>query len=327
MMTTSILLLIAGLALLLAGANFLVDASVAIAKRAKVSNFIIGITVVAIGTSLPELFVSASAAAQGMGDMAVGNVVGSNICNIFLILGCTAIITPFAVTRHNMARDIPFGILVSILLLLLCSDTLFPRITQNEVGRLDGVVFLLIFAGYLAISFIHSRKEEKSRQENEENATSRLSGRPAWLLWTIAAASLAALLYGSNLFLDNTVTLARQWGVTDKVISLTLVAVGTSLPELVTCIIAAVKKAPQLALGNVIGSNIFNILGILGISSLIRPLVLDRINIIDFGVMILASVLTFVCAFTFKRHAIDRHEGIIFVAIYVSYISLTILWP
>lgn len=320
------MLLIAGLALLLAGANFLVDAAIAIARRAKISDFIIGIAIVGIGTSLPELFVSVSAAMRGMGDLAVGNVVGSNICNIFLILGITAIICPFGVTRQNMARDIPFGILVSVLLLLLCSDTLFPRITQNKVGRLDGIVFLLIFAGYMAVAAIHSRREEQSRRENEENATSKLSGRPAPLLWAIAAVSLAALLYGGNLFLDNTISLARQWGISDKVISLTIVAVGTSLPELVTCIIAATKKAPQLALGNVLGSNIFNILGILGVSSLVNPLVLDGINIIDFGVMILAAVLTFVCAFTFKRRAIDRHEGIIFLLIYIAYISCTAIF-
>ena len=320
------MLLIAGLALLLAGANFLVDAAIAIARRAKISDFIIGIAIVGIGTSLPELFVSVSAAMRGMGDLAVGNVVGSNICNIFLILGITAIICPFGITRQNMARDIPFGILVSVLLLLLCSDTLFPRITQNEVGRLDGIVFLLIFAGYMAVAAIHSRREEQSRRENEENATSKLSGRPAPLLWAIAAVSLAALLYGGNLFLDNTINLARQWGISDKVISLTIVAVGTSLPELVTCIIAATKKAPQLALGNVLGSNIFNILGILGVSSLVNPLVLDGINIIDFGVMILAAVLTFVCAFTFKRRAIDRHEGIIFLLIYIAYISCTAIF-
>lgn len=323
---TTIMPLIAGLALLLAGANFLVDAAIAIARRAKISDFIIGIAIVGIGTSLPELFVSISAAMRGMGDLAVGNVVGSNICNIFLILGITAIICPFGVTRQNMARDIPFGILVSILLLLLCSDTLFPRITQNEVGRLDGFVFLLIFAGYMAIAAIHSRREEQARRENEENATSRLAGRPAALLWTIAAVSLAALLFGGNLFLDSTIDVARQWGISDKVISLTIVAVGTSLPELVTCIVAATKRAPQLALGNVLGSNIFNILGILGISSLVNPLVLDGINIIDFGVMILASVLTFVCAFTFRRHAIDRHEGIIFLLIYIAYISCTIIF-
>ena len=207
---TTIMLLIAGLALLLAGANFLVDAAIAIARRAKISDFIIGIAIVGIGTSLPELFVSISAAMRGMGDLAVGNVVGSNICNIFLILGLTAIICPFGVTRQNMARDIPFGILVSILLLLLCSDTLFPRITQNEVGRLDGFVFLLIFAGYMAIAAIHSRREEQARRENEENATSRLAGRPAALLWTIAAVSLAALLFGGNLFLDSTIDVATS---------------------------------------------------------------------------------------------------------------------
>ena len=146
------LLLIIGLAMLLAGANYLVDASVAIAKRAKISNFIIGITIVGMGTSLPELFVSASSAIDGYGDMSVGNVVGSNICNIFLILGITAIIAPFAVTRQNLIRDIPFGVFASILLLLLCSDKIFPRIEYNEIGRMDSIVFLLIFIGYITFA-------------------------------------------------------------------------------------------------------------------------------------------------------------------------------
>lgn len=325
-MTTTILLLIAGLALLLAGANFLVDAAIAIARRAKISDFIIGIVVVGIGTSLPELFVSVSSAIKGMGDMAVGNVVGSNISNILLILGLTTIITPFAVTRQNLARDIPFGILVSVLLLLLCSDSLFPHITQNEIGRLDAIVLLLIFAGYITIAILHSRTEEKSRKENEENSASNLAGRPILLVWVIAAASLAALLFGGNLFLDNTVAMAKTWGISDKVISLTIVAVGTSLPELITCLVASAKKSPELALGNVLGSNVFNILGILGIAGLVKPLVLTNINFIDFGVMILASILTFVCAFTFKRHAIDRYEGILFVIIYIIYITCTIIF-
>lgn len=320
------LLLIIGLAMLLAGANYLVDASVAIAKRAKISNFIIGITIVGMGTSLPELFVSASSAIDGYGDMSVGNIVGSNICNIFLILGITAIIAPFAVTRQNLVRDIPFGVFASILLLLLCSDKIFPRIECNEIGRMDSIVFLLIFIGYITFAIYQSHKEQQSMKENEEIATSSLTGRPAALLWTIAIVSLAVLLYGGNLFLDNVVAVAKLWGMSEKVISLTIVAVGTSLPELITCIIAATKNNPQLALGNVIGSNIFNILFILGFSAMLKPIQLAGINYADFGVMILASVLTFVCAFTFKKRMIDRTEGIIFVAIYILYTAYLLIW-
>lgn len=322
-MTTTILFLISGLALLLAGANFLVNASIAIAQRAKVSSFIIGIAVASIGTSLPELFISVPAAAQGLGDIAIGSVIGSNICNGFLILGLTAIIYPIAVTRQNMIRDIPFGIFVSVLLLLLCSDSLFPLITQNEVGRLDAIVFLIILMAYIAFVILQSRKDEQSRLENEENAVSRLAGCHALLLWLIATASLAALLFGGNLLLDSVVALARQLDITDKVVSLTIVSICTSLPELVVCIMAATRKSPQLALGNVLGSNIFNVLGTLGLSALIRPIVLVNINIIDLGMMVLATVPALLCAFTFKQRTIGRREGIIFVAIYIIYMAYT----
>lgn len=321
------LLLIGGLAMLLLGADKLVDTSVAIAKRANLSDFIIGITIVGMGTSAPELFVSFSSALEGKGDLAIGNVIGSNICNTLLILGITAIVMPFAITRPNLRRDIPFGIFVSFLLMLLCCDNIFPHIYENEVGRLDALFLLLIFTCYIGYTVLASKKEnaDTGKPADESNAKSFFIGKPLWVLIPAAAISLAILLYGGNLFLDSAVEIAREIGMSEKVISITIVAVGTSLPELITCVIAARKGNPQLALGNVLGSNVFNILLILGISALIHPIVLHGINLLDFGVMILGTVLTFVFAFTFGKRILDRIEGVILVAIYFAYIAYLLL--
>lgn len=318
------LLLVVGLCLLLFGADKLVDSSVAIAQKAKISNFVIGITIVGMGTSSPELFVSVSAALAGKGDMSLGNVVGSNICNIFLILGITALITSFKLTKPNMRRDIPFTIFVSLLLMLLCLDNIFPNIDNNEIGRLDGIFFLLIFAAYIGYTVLASKKE-KNTEDNAEQAPTFFTGKSLWILIPSALVSLAVLLYGGNMFLDSTVEIAQQLGLSEKLISLTIVAVGTSLPELITCIIAARKGNPQLALGNVLGSNVFNILFILGISALCRPIVLEGINLIDFGVLILSSVLTFLVAYTFRKKVFDRIEGAIFIVIYIIYVTYLIL--
>ena len=311
-----ILLIIIGLGLLLGGANYLVDSSVAIAKRAKLSDFIIGITIVGMGTSAPELYVSLVSAFKGLGDMSVGNVIGSNICNTLLILGVTAIIAPFPIERNTLKRDIPFGVIVSLLLLVVCSVSLFPGDMSNSISRLEGIMLLVIFSGFLYYTVFHSKD---TGPEAEETAKSSFDGKPVWLLITIAAASLAALIFGGDMFLNSTITVAKHLGLSESVISITLVAVGTSLPELITCIIAALKGNSQLALGNVIGSNIFNILLVLGISATVRPIQLTNINMTDLIVLVIASLLTFIAAFTFKKHAIDRKEGIIFVLFYIGY--------
>lgn len=316
------LFLILGLGLLLAGANFLVDSSVAIAQRAKISNFVIGLTIVGIGTSSPELFVSLSSSLQGLGDLSMGNIVGSNICNVLLILGITAIILPFKIERETMRRDIPMAIFAAIMLLILVYDSVLPRITTNTLSRFDGFILLLIFAVYMWL-ILHQKG--KSVEEAEENASSSLSGKAPWLLWTIAIVSLAMLIYGGTLFIDSTTSLARQWGVPDAVISITLVAVGTSLPELITCVFAAIKGNAQLALGNVLGSNIFNIFMILGVSSLAKPITVTDINIVDFAVLIIASLLTFLVAFTFGKRRFDRIEGVIFLAIYIAYTAFLLV--
>lgn len=313
------LLLVVGLGLLLLAANYLVDASVAIAQRAKISNFIIGLTIVGIGTSAPELFVSISSALSNSGDIAMGNVIGSNISNIFLILGVTAIILPFPIERLQRRRDIPFLIFATIFVSFIASDAIVG-FSENSLNRLDGIVLLLMFVGYMGWVVIQKGKDpKKALEEADEEATSSLTGKSPWLLWPIAIASLAMLIFGGNMFLDSAKNLAREWGMTEAVISITIVAVGTSLPELVTAIIAASKKNPQLALGNVIGSNLFNLMFILGTASTVKPLVMVDICAWDYLVMIVATFMLYMVVLTFKKDTFDRIEGILFFAAYVIY--------
>lgn len=313
------ILLFLGLGLLLLGANYLVEASVAIAQRAKISNFIIGLTIVGIGTSAPELFVSISSAFTGNGDIAMGNVLGSNIANVFLILGVTATILPFDIDKLQQRRDIPVGIGATILVLLLANDS-WLGLPDNELSSLDGVFLLLVFIVYMAFVILRKGKNpEQALAEADEEASSSLTGKNVMLLWVIAAVSLGALLWGGNLFLDKAKILAKTWGMSDAVISITIVAVGTSLPELITAIIAACKKNPQLALGNVIGSNVFNLLMILGVSSTIHPYTLETISIVDYLMALVAAICIFVTIYTFKKQKFDRIEGVIFLAIYIGY--------
>ena len=290
------ILLIVGLGILLLAANYLVDSSVAIAQRAKISNFIIGLTIVGIGTSSPELFVSVSSALKGSGDIAMGNVLGSNIANILLILGVTAMIFPFDIERLQRHRDIPFVIMATLFVTIIANDSIVPGITKNSL-----------------------KNPKQALEEADEEATSSLTGKHPLLLWGIAVVSLAALIFGGNLFLDSAKNLARAWGMTEAAIAITIVAVGTSLPELVTAVVAASKKNPQLALGNVIGSNLFNLMFILGTASLVNPMTFIDINIWDYAVMFLAAIMLFVVVLTFKKDKFDRIEGIIFFAAYVAY--------
>lgn len=314
------LLLIVGLGLLLLAANYLVDSSVAIAQRAKISNFIIGLTIVGIGTSAPELFVSVSSALSNSGDIAMGNVIGSNIANILLILGVTAIIYPFAIERLQSQRDIPFLIIATILVVLLSNDAMIPGLNENQLIRLDGIVLLVLFVGYMGWVVVQKGKDpKKALEEADEEAKSSLTGKAPWLLWGIAIVSLVALIYGGNLFLNSAKNLARAWGMSEAVIAITIVAVGTSLPELVTAIIAATKKNPQLALGNVIGSNLFNLMFILGTASTVKPLTFIDINIWDYAVMFVSAIMLYLVVYTFKKDKMDRIEGVIFFAAYIAY--------
>lgn len=320
------LLLVVGLALLLLGANYLVDSSVAIAKRAKISNFIIGLTIVGIGTSAPELFVSIQSALTGHGDIAMGNVVGSNITNLLLILGVTAVICPFAIEKQTHRSDIPFGIFAAVLLTMFVNDSWNPGIDENILSRLDGGVLLIIFISYFIYTlFIKAKNPQEAKEEMDQDATSSLEGKKPALLWVIAAVSLGALLCGGQLFLDSAINLARAWGLSEAVISITIVAVGTSLPELITSVMAACKNNPQLALGNILGSNVFNILMILGLTASITPIHVVGLTAIDFMVMICATVATFIVTYTFKKRKFDRAEGVFFLLCYVAYTAYLLM--
>ena len=309
-----ILLLIAGLGLILAGANFLTDGSAALAQRFRMPEFIIGLTIVAVGTSTPELVVSVLSAAAGNSDVALGNIVGSNIFNVFLILGVCALIRPLALTSGNIRRDIPFGLAASLVLLLVTSDTLLRPEAADRIGRADGVLMLTLYIVLMAYTI---RRTPRPEVRPEEAAAPRTA---LWLSVAMIAGGLAGLIFGGELFLDNATALARRLGVSESVIAITLVAGGTSLPELASSVVSLLKGKADMALGNVIGSNIANILLILGLSATIHPLTMGGITRTDILVVVLSSVLLFVTAFTFRRRTIDRWEGAIFLAIYALYI-------
>ena len=310
-----ILLLIVGLGLILAGANFLTDGSAALAQRFRVPEFIIGLTVVAVGTSTPELVVSVLSAIGGQSDVAIGNVVGSNIFNVFVILGVCALIRPVPLTAGNIRRDIPFGVLVSLLLLALAQDSLLCKGAADRIGRLDGAAMLAL---YILLMWYTIRKTKRP----EATAPTEGSKAPmaAWLTAVMIVGGLAGLVFGGEMFLRSATSIARSLGVSESVIAITLVAGGTSLPERASSLVSLFKGKAEMALGNVIGSNIANILLILGVSATIHPLSMGGITVWDLLMVLLSSVVVFLAAFTFKRKAIDRWEGALFVAIYAVYI-------
>lgn len=309
-----ILLLIVGLGLILAGANFLTDGSAAVAQRLRVPEFIIGLTIVAVGTSTPELVVSVLSAIAGKSDVAIGNVVGSNIFNVFVILGICALIRPLPLTRSTIRRDIPIGMVVSLLLFVLASDALLHLGPTDRLSRGDGILMLIL---YVALMWYTIRAAGRTEEAPAEGAKAPMA---AWLAAVMIVGGLAGLVFGGELFLDSATALARQLGVSESVIAITLVAGGTSLPELASSVVSLVKGKADMALGNVIGSNIANILLILGLSATINPLTMGGITTTDLAVVILTSLLLFLTAFTFRRRAVDRWEGVIFLVIYALYI-------
>ena len=315
-----ILLLLVGLGLILAGANFLTDGSAALAKRFRVPEFIIGLTIVAVGTSTPELVVSVLSAIGGQSDVAIGNIVGSNIFNVFAILGVCALIRPLGLTADNIRRDIPFGMVASLLLVALVSDSFFASGATDRIGRIDGIVMLLLYVLLVGYTIRITGRTEASTTDTGTTTPQMHGG----LIALSILGGLAGLIFGGELFLDNATALARRLGVSESVIALTLVAGGTSLPELASSVVSLLKGKAEMALGNVIGSNIANILLILGMSATIRPLTPGGITLFDFGMVLLSALLLFIAAFTFRRKAIDRWEGVLFLLIYIGYIWQTV---
>lgn len=312
-MLLSIVLLIVGLALILFGANYLVDGSSSIARRFGLSEFIIGLTIVGIGTSSPEMVISFLSAINGNADMAIGNVVGSNIFNTLFILGITGVIAPIAITRSNIKKDIPLNIAVTLLLIILgLNGTIFGK-GENVLSRIDGIVLLAIFAWYMWSSF---RSNEQTSTENETEQTKTQSILVSVLF---IAGGLAGLVFGGKLFVNAATEIAKSFGVSDKFIAITVLAAGTSMPELATSVVAAAKGKGQLALGNILGSNISNILLILGGSALICPLSFQGMSNVDLGALIAGALLIMGSAYAFKKKYLDRIEGCIFILIEAAY--------
>lgn len=315
-MWVSFILLIVGLVLILLGADALVNGASAVARKYGISEFVVGLTIVGIGTSAPELIVSAISAINGSSDIAIGNVVGSNISNVFMILGITAIIAPISLTKSNLKYDLPIALGVSLLLFLLAYDSIFLGKEFNVISRWDGLILIAMFVLFMIYSF----KSPASSEQNGESAESENGKVNIVKSVLLIVCGLVGLVLGGRLFVNSGSDIARGFGVSDAFIGITVMAVGTSLPELAASVNAAIKKKGQMALGNVIGSNIFNILLILGTSSIIRPLTLGGITMIDMGMMILTTVMIMLSALLISKKEIKRGVGALFFMIYVAYI-------
>ena len=313
-MLIDIIFIIVGVVMVLKGADLLTEHASALARRMNVPEIIIGLTIVAAGTSAPELFVSMVSALKGTPDMAVGNVVGSNTMNAMLIVGCAAMVAPMTISRSTVKKDIPFSVGASILLMLLALN--------SYLGRVDGIVLLLGFAAFMTYTLMQAKKPIEPVPATEPTSpttpTSPTKPTPVWLpiLWLIAG--LAMLVVGSNLFVDSASSVALSLGISEGVVGLTVVAGGTSLPELATSVVAARKGQSAIAIGNVIGSNVFNILAILGLTATISPLAIEGITTVDMAVM-LGSV-SLVWLFSFTKFKVERWEGALLVVGYMVYL-------
>lgn len=313
------ILFVFGFVLLIKGADFLVEGSSSIARRLKISDLVIGLTVVAFGTSSPELFVNIIASAKGNAAIAVGNIVGSNIANIFLILGISAVIFPLAIEKSVVLKGIPLSFLAAFLVGVLANDKLIDKNLSSNLTRIDGFVMILFFIVFLYYSFgaaktIHGVKDHAPEKQHGMIKSSLL-----------ILLGLCGLLLGGKWIIDGAVHLASSLGISQTLAGLTIVAVGTSLPELATSAVAAYKKNVEIAVGNVIGSNIFNIFFVLGVSSVIKPLPFQKEQNIDIGVMVFANFLLFFSMFSGKKRLVDRWEGILFILLYLVYITFLVI--
>jgi len=307
-MWLDIIIIVLGVAMVLKGADFLTEGAAALARRVNIPEIVIGLTIVAAGTSAPELFVSLVSALKGTPDLAVGNVVGSNTMNCMLIVGCAAIVAPMTISRSTVKKDIPFAVGASVLLMLLALN--------NFLGRFDGILLLMGFALFM----VYSLRQAKNGQGDTPTEGKQ---RNPWLSALFIVLGLVGLVIGSNLFVDHASNLALSLGISEGVVGLTVVAGGTSLPELATSVVAARKGQSAIAIGNVIGSNVFNILLILGLTATISPLQIEGITTIDMAVMLISVALVWL--FSFTRLKVERWEGAFLLIGYLAYLTWLIV--
>lgn len=305
----AIVLLIVGFVFLVKGADLFVEGSSSVAKKLRIPSLIIGLTIVAMGTSLPETAVSVSASMQGNNAVAVSNVVGSNIFNLLVVVGVCAIMTPVAVAKDALVKDIPTSLAAAVLLL-----GLGVGFTAMTLGRIEGVIMAVLFICYIATMVITAMKARKAGKAVEEEEIKLL---PIWQCIVYIVIGIAGIALGGDWVVDGASTIASAFGISQNIIGLTIVAVGTSLPELVTSVVAARKNEVDMALGNAVGSNIFNILMVLGIASLISPITISMLDVFDIICIIGVTIAVWIMAWTRKR--LDRKEGIIMVAVYAAY--------
>lgn len=319
-MLLSIFWLLLGLTLILVGANALTDGASAIARRMGISDLIVGLTVVAFGTSAPELVISIVAALSGSAPLAIGNVVGSNIFNILVIIGVTAMVRPMIIERSVMSLEIPMVILSSVILLMLGNSGWIDGSEVNQVSRLSGLFLLILFLLFMRYTFASAKNPE-----NTQAATESVKPMALWKAILYVIGGLAGLIWGGDLFVDGASAIAAALGVSEAVIGLTIVAAGTSLPELATSVVAATKGKPGLAIGNVIGSNIFNTLMVLGAAASITSLPFGSIGNLDLLTLLGASVAFYLFGWFFKTRTITRVEGAVLTLGYVAYILALLL--
>ena len=317
------LLLILGFILLIKGADYFVDGSSSVAKLLKVPSIIIGLTVVAFGTSMPELSVSVTAAIKGNNDLAVSNVLGSNIFNLLVVLGCCALVNPVRAKWSLLKKEFPFSIFIAVILLLLNSDFSITKVLSGEgkyvLGRWGGLLFLVLFAVFLYATVKTALRSRNEVMEEEEDYKLLSPAKSAGYILV----GLAGIIWGGDLVVDSASSIAVSFGLSQTFIGLTIVALGTSLPELVTSVVAARKGENDLAVGNVVGSNIFNILLILGVSATITPIVLDITAVYDTMILIVASIIVYVAAIS--KREIHRKEGVLFLVAYLAFFIYVLL--
>lgn len=308
-MIISSLLIIAGFASLIFGANWLVDGASSLAKKNNVSDLVIGLTIVAFGTSAPELVVNSVASFNGLSDIVFGNIIGSNNFNLFIILGIAGLIYPITVQSSTAWKEIPVSLIVAVLLLLLANDFFINK--NPEISRVDGIILLVGFICFIYYVFAQLKQEKVEVIAYEEKSN--------YKIWGLIIIGIAGLIIGGKLVVDNSIDIATQLGVSQKIIGLTIIAAGTSLPELVTSIVAALKKNSDIAIGNVIGSNIFNVLLILSISSFVNPITYNPNFNQDLLILIGGTVFLIMAMFTGKRKKLDRWEAFILLSFYLIY--------